>query len=147
MSAFLCVPTKTKPPSPAETGKELRSEPRTSLEIHPLLVCSLHNAHGSASYILPWAVFYRPSRSFAFHPPIIFLSYYKSLNRWNFFGLKKIYFIQHCFIFKQGDFFNFFFYVLYSTLLHLPRLRFYYIGGCWDRTQDCCDFSIGSQSL
>jgi hypothetical protein len=27
------------------------------------------------------------------------------------------------------------FYVRYSTLLHLPPL-----GGCGDRTQDCCDF-------
>jgi hypothetical protein len=41
----------------------------------------------------------------------------------------------------------FFFYVLYSTLLHLPPLRFHCVGGCWDRTQDCCDFGIGSQTL
>jgi hypothetical protein len=27
-----------------------------------------------------------------------------------------------------------FFFVLYSTLLHLPLLRFYCVGGCWDRT-------------
>jgi hypothetical protein len=40
-----------------------------------------------------------------------------------------------------------FFYVLYSTLLHLPPLRFRCVGGCWDRTQDCCDFGIGSQTL
>jgi hypothetical protein len=40
-----------------------------------------------------------------------------------------------------------FFYVLYSTLLHLPPLRFYCVGECWDRTQDCCDFGIGSQTL
>jgi hypothetical protein len=39
------------------------------------------------------------------------------------------------------------FYVLYSTLLHLPPLRFHCVGGCWDRTQDCCDFGIGSQTL
>jgi hypothetical protein len=25
-----------------------------------------------------------------------------------------------------------FYHVLYSTLLHLPPLRFYYVGGCWD---------------
>jgi hypothetical protein len=25
--------------------------------------------------------------------------------------------------------------VLYSTLLHLPPLRFQYVGGCWDRAQ------------
>jgi hypothetical protein len=27
-------------------------------------------------------------------------------------------------------------YVLYSTLLHLPLLRFHCVGGCWDRTQN-----------
>jgi hypothetical protein len=37
---------------------------------------------------------------------------------------------------KQGDFFDFFMYVHYSTLLHLPPLRFPCDGGCWDRTQD-----------
>jgi hypothetical protein len=49
-------------------------------------------------------------------------------------------------IFKQGDFLGSFFYVLYSTLLHLPPLRFHCVGGCWDRTQDCCHFGIGSQT-
>ncbi len=34
--------------------------------------------------------------------------------------------------------------VLYLTLLYLPPLRFHCVGGCWDRTQDCCDFGIGS---
>jgi hypothetical protein len=44
-----------------------------------------------------------------------------------------------------GGFFGFFFlYVLYSTLFHLPPLRFQCVGGCSDRTQDCCDFGIGS---
>ncbi len=42
-------------------------------------------------------------------------------------------------------FFGFFFYVLYSTLLHLPPLRFHCVGECSDRTQDCC--YIGSQTL
>ena len=32
----------------------------------------------------------------------------------------------------------------YSTLLHLPPLRFYCVGGCWDRTQA---FGIDSQTL
>ncbi len=41
----------------------------------------------------------------------------------------------------------YFFYVLYSTLLHLLPLRFNCVGGCWDRTQDCCDFGISSQTL
>ncbi len=40
-----------------------------------------------------------------------------------------------------------FFYVLQSTLLHLPPLWFYCVGGCRDRTQDCCDFGIGSQKF
>ncbi len=34
--------------------------------------------------------------------------------------------------FKQGDFFR---YVLYSTLLHLPPLRFHCVKGCWDPGQ------------
>jgi hypothetical protein len=50
---------------------------------------------------------------------------------------------------KQGDFFGFFFfYVLFfSTLLHLPLLRLHCVGGGWDRTQDCCDLGIASQTL
>jgi hypothetical protein len=49
----------------------------------------------------------------------------------------------------NGDFIHFlFFYLRYSTLLHLPPLRFHRVGGCWDRTQvgvcwnrtqRCCD--------
>ncbi len=42
---------------------------------------------------------------------------------------------------------KFVFHVLYSTLLHLPPLRFHCVGGCWDRSQDCCDFGTGSQTL
>jgi hypothetical protein len=34
-------------------------------------------------------------------------------------------------------------YVRYSTLLHLPPLRFHCVGGCWDRTQDSCEYGIG----
>ncbi len=34
---------------------------------------------------------------------------------------------------KSGGFLRFF-YVLYSTLLHLPPLRFHCVGGCWDRS-------------
>jgi hypothetical protein len=33
-----------------------------------------------------------------------------------------------------GGFFGFFMYILYSTLLHLPPLRFHSVGGCWGRT-------------
>jgi hypothetical protein len=36
---------------------------------------------------------------------------------------------------------------LYSPLLHLPPLRSHCVGGCWDRTQNCCDFGIGNQTL
>jgi hypothetical protein len=32
----------------------------------------------------------------------------------------------------------------FSTLLHLASHRFNYVGGCLDRTQDCCDLGIGS---
>ena len=35
----------------------------------------------------------------------------------------------------KGDFLDFSFYVRYSTLLHLPPLRFHCVGVCWDRTQ------------
>jgi hypothetical protein len=48
---------------------------------------------------------------------------------------------------KWGFFGFFFFYVRYSTLLHLPPLRFHCVGGCWDIIQDCCDFGIDSQTL
>jgi hypothetical protein len=41
----------------------------------------------------------------------------------------------------------FIFYILYSTLLHLPPLRFHCADGCWDRTQDRCYWCIGSQTL
>ncbi len=37
----------------------------------------------------------------------------------------------------KGHYFEFFsFYVQYSTLLHLPPLKFHCVGGCWDRTQE-----------
>ncbi len=35
----------------------------------------------------------------------------------------------------------------YSTRLHLPPLRFHCVWWCWDRTHDCCDFGIDSQTL
>jgi hypothetical protein len=43
--------------------------------------------------------------------------------------------------------FYIYFYVLYSTLLHLPPLRLQCVGGCWDRTQDSGNSGIGSQTL
>jgi hypothetical protein len=33
---------------------------------------------------------------------------------------------------------------LYSTLLHLPPLRINCVRECWDLSQNCCDFGIGS---
>jgi hypothetical protein len=50
-------------------------------------------------------------------------------------------------VFQKIDSIIEFFYVLYSTLLHLPPPKFQLVGGCWDRTQECCDFGIGSQTL
>ncbi len=48
----------------------------------------------------------------------------------------------------KRDYFGIFsFYVRYSTQLHLPPLRFHCVGGCWDRTQDSCDYGIGWQTL
>jgi hypothetical protein len=32
-------------------------------------------------------------------------------------------------------------------VLHLPALTFYCVGGCWDRTQDSCDYGIDCQTL
>jgi hypothetical protein len=45
------------------------------------------------------------------------------------------------YIFFKGDFYSF--KVLNSTLIHLPPHRFHSVGGCWDWTQDCCDWGIG----
>jgi hypothetical protein len=55
---------------------------------------------------------------------------------------------SHCWMGKdlKGDFLGFF-HVRYSTLRHLPPLRFRCVVGCWDRTQDCCDCCIESQTL
>ncbi len=45
------------------------------------------------------------------------------------------------FFYIKADFYLFLvFLVLYSTLLYLPPLRFYCIGGCWDRTEDSWDY-------
>ncbi len=40
-----------------------------------------------------------------------------------------------------------FLFVQYSALLHLPPLRFHCADGCWDRTQDRCNWCIDSQTL
>jgi hypothetical protein len=40
-----------------------------------------------------------------------------------------------------GDFILIFF-VLYSTLLHLPPLKFHCVVGCWDRTVATCALAV-----
>jgi hypothetical protein len=35
----------------------------------------------------------------------------------------------------KGDFWAVSFMYVYSTLLHMPLLRFHCVGGCWDRIQ------------
>jgi hypothetical protein len=49
--------------------------------------------------------------------------------------------------FKEEFIWNLSFYLRYSTLLHLPPLRFHCVGEIWDRTQDCFDLDIDSQTL
>ncbi len=48
---------------------------------------------------------------------------YKSFNTVGYYLYKCLFFIR--------GIFGFFFYVLYSTLLYLPPLRFHCVGGCW----------------
>ncbi len=47
-------------------------------------------------------------------------------------GFPSVRIISRCYRWSGGflDFLK----VLYSTLLHLPPLRFHCVGGCWDRT-------------
>jgi hypothetical protein len=40
-----------------------------------------------------------------------------------------------------------FFKFFYSTLFHLPPLRFHCVGGCWYRMHGSCDYGIGCQTL
>ncbi len=47
------------------------------------------------------------------------------------------------FCLKRGMIFKYFI----PSLLHLPPLGFYCVGGCWDWTQDCCNACIVSQTL
>ncbi len=55
-------------------------------------------------------------------------------------------YIKKCKYVHKGIFWVCFMYVI-STLLHLRPLRFHCVGGCWDRSQDCCYFGIDSQTL
>ncbi len=54
--------------------------------------------------------------------------------------------MNHFKVFLRGFFWFFSFGLRYSTLLHLPPLRFHCVEGCRGRTQDSCDYGIGSQS-
>jgi hypothetical protein len=63
----------------------------------------------------------------------------KESNRMNRYWIKNNFFwlfanFKNLFLYFWGGFFVFF--VLYSTLLHLPPLRFRCADGCWDRTQN-----------
>ncbi len=72
------------------------------------------------------------------------LKYHKRQLAKNLKTLGFISFGQRKYI--KGGFFwvYFYFYERYATLLHLPSLRFYCVGGCWYQTLDCCDFGIES---
>jgi hypothetical protein len=48
---------------------------------------------------------------------------------------------------KEAFLYFFHFHVSYSILLCLPPFRFHCVGGCWGRTQNCCDFSVDSRTL
>ncbi len=49
-------------------------------------------------------------------------------------------------IILKGNFFDF--HTLFNTASYAaPPPRFHCVGGCWDRTQDCCDFGVGCQTL
>ncbi len=45
-------------------------------------------------------------------------------------------------ILKEG-----YFGIFLCTLFNTASLRFLCVGGCWDRTRDCCDFGIENQTL
>jgi hypothetical protein len=64
-----------------------------------------------------------------------------------FVGKREVSFNQKLvpWVLQRGNFWIF--YVCYFTLLHLPLVRFHCVGGCWDRTQDCCNFSIDILTL
>jgi hypothetical protein len=55
---------------------------------------------------------------------------------------RPLQFITWTIIFKGGFFAIFSRYVRYSTLLHLPPLRFHCVGECWDRTQEWWNFAL-----
>jgi hypothetical protein len=75
--------------------------------------------------------------------------------KWTIFSMFNMYrpqfLLQNFFFFNifLGDFWGIFslFSVQYSALLHLPPLRFHCADGCWDRTQDRCNWCIGGQTL
>jgi len=53
-----------------------------------------------------------------------------------------------CLQYLKGDFWGFVYFL--HTIINTASsaaLRFHCADGCWDRTQDCCDWYIGSQTL
>ncbi len=91
----------------------------------------------------------KSSAQFHFHwPPYWqrFFSFWKSLYKLNWVLSKSNFSLGHD---KYSIFFGGagFFFILYSTLLHLPPLRFHCADGSWNPTQDRCNLCIGSQTL
>ncbi len=49
--------------------------------------------------------------------------------------------------FEKGDFWIFFFLCTVLQYIQHCFIRFPWVGECWDRTQDCCDFGTDSQTV
>jgi hypothetical protein len=47
----------------------------------------------------------------------------------------------------RGDFFGFFLFMSLFNTASSAAPRFHCVGGCWDRTQDCYDFGMNSQTI
>ncbi len=90
--------------------------------------------------------------------PIGFWTWHRTTELWYTLKTKNVYFIipyNFIYVTPCHKFFRFIhtvqsvwpFYKFYSTLLHLPPLRFRCAGRCWDWTQNCCIVCIGSQMM
>jgi hypothetical protein len=75
-------------------------------------------------------------------------------GKYNFLGLKVTHYnigydllprffivLSNSQIYKGGYIFFYFLSTFFNTL-HLPPLGMHCVGGCWDRTQNCCDFAL-----
>jgi hypothetical protein len=78
-------------------------------------------------------------------PDIMQILGYKIASLPNTLGQKRSSAHLHPLQFFLSGIFKYIFSVLYSTLLHLPPLRFHCVGRCCDRNQDSCDYAIGCQ--